>query len=94
MLAEIILHQHDLPRARKMRIGHFPERLGVINGSVTADDFHMPPAFQRREHHRQIGHAIALVFVIVTRGLSRSGGDRFARSRVSIATPIGGTSGD
>ena len=32
--------------------------------------------FQRREHHEQIGDAIAFVFVIVTRWLSRFGGDR------------------
>src|SRR6266496_816140 len=38
-----------------------------------------PPAFQRREHHEQIGDAIAFVFVIVTRWLSRFGGDRRAR---------------
>ena len=37
------------------------------------------PAFQRREHHEQIGDAIAFVFVIVTRWLSRFGGDRRAR---------------
>src|SRR4029077_16713478 len=38
----------------------------------------MPPAFQRREHHEQIGHAVALVFVIVTRLASWLGGNRFA----------------
>jgi hypothetical protein len=39
----------------------------------------MPPPFQRREHHEQIGDAIALVFVIVTRLASRLRGDRRAR---------------
>jgi hypothetical protein len=38
----------------------------------------MPPAFQRREHHEQIGDAIAFVFVIVAL-VVRFGGDRRAR---------------
>src|SRR5208337_608287 len=37
------------------------------------------PAFQRRKHHEQIGHAVALVFVIVPGGSSRLGRDRRAR---------------
>jgi hypothetical protein len=32
----------------------------------------MPPTFQRREHHEQIGDAIAFVFVIVTRLAARA----------------------
>src|SRR5208283_5359521 len=36
-------------------------------------------ALQRREHHEQIGHAIAFVFVVVTRRLARLDGDRRAR---------------
>src|SRR5580658_4777726 len=39
----------------------------------------MTPAFQRREHHEQIGHTIAFVFVIMTRRLSWFGGDRRVR---------------
>jgi hypothetical protein len=38
---------------------------GLTN--VAVGDLDMPPAFQRREHHEQIGDAIAFVFVIVTR---------------------------
>ena len=77
--AEIILHQHDLRGAGKMGVGQVPERMSVIDGGVTVGHFHMPPAFQRREHHEQIGCAIALVFVIVTRLASGLGGDRVAR---------------
>src|SRR5208282_2444618 len=53
--------------------------MGVIDGRATVGDFHVAPAFQRREHHEQIGHAIALIFVVVTRRLSRLDGDRRAR---------------
>jgi hypothetical protein len=77
--AEIILHQHDLRRVGKMRVGQVLERVGIIDGGVTIGHFHMPPALQRREHHEQIGHAVALVFVIVTRLASGLGGYRFAR---------------
>ena len=76
---EIILHQHDFRRIWKMRIGQIPEHVGIIDGGVAVGDLDMPPAFQRREHHEQIGDAIAFVFVIVTRWLSRFGGDRRAR---------------
>ena len=31
----------------------------------------MPPAFQRREHHEQVGRAVAPVFVIVSSGPPR-----------------------
>src|SRR6266700_2573337 len=62
-----------------MRIGQIPEHVGIIDGGVAVGDRDMPPAFQRREHHEQIGDAIAFVFVIVTRWLSRFGGDRRAR---------------
>ena len=79
MGAEIILHQHDLGRVGKMRVGQILEHVRVIDGGVAVGDLDMPPAFQRREHHEQIGDAIAFVFVIVTRWLSRLGGDRRAR---------------
>src|SRR5467141_4246758 len=76
---EIILHQHDFGRVGKMRVGQIPEHVGIIDGGVAVGDLDMPPAFQRREHHEQIGDAIAFVFVIVARWLSRFGGDRRAR---------------
>ncbi len=79
MGVEIVLHQHDLRRVGKMRVGQILEHLGVIDGGVAVGDLDMPPAFQRREHHEQIGDAIAFVFVIVTRLASWLGGDRRAR---------------
>ena len=79
MDVEIILHQHDFGRVGKMRVGQIPEHVGIIDGGVAVGDLDMPPAFQRREHHEQIGDAIAFVFVIVARWLSRFGGNRRAR---------------
>ena len=77
--AEIVLHQHDLGRAGEMRVGQLLERLGVIDGRVSVGNLDMPPAFQGREHHEQISHAIAFVFVIMPRGFSRRDRDRRAR---------------
>ena len=60
-------------------VGQILERVGVIDGGAVVGDFHAPPALQRSKHHEQIGHAIAFVFVVVTRRLSRFDGDRRAR---------------
>jgi hypothetical protein len=38
--------------------------VSVIHGGVAIRDFDMPPAFERREHHEEIGRAVALVFII------------------------------
>jgi len=45
--------------------------MSVIHGRVPISDFDTPPAFQWSEHHKQIGGAVALVFIIVAPGLSR-----------------------
>src|SRR5271156_50830 len=62
-----------------MHVRQIPERMGVIDGGVAVGDFDMPPPFQRRERHEQIGDAIAFVFVVVTRLASWLRGDRSPR---------------
>ncbi len=76
---EVVLHQHDLLCTGKMRAGQLLEHVGVIDGGVAIGDFDAAPAFQRREHHEQIGDASAFIFVIVTRFASGRGGNRHAR---------------
>src|SRR5271166_5320952 len=39
----------------------------------------MPPAFQRREHYEQVGRAIALILIVMPRGVAGLGRDRHAR---------------
>ena len=78
MGVEIVLHQHDLRRVGKMHVRQIPEHMGIIDGGAAVGHFHKPPPFQRREHHEQIGDAIAFVFVIVTRLAPRLRGDRRA----------------
>src|ERR1700681_2921481 len=41
-----------------------------IDGGTAVGHFHMPPAFERCEHHEQVGRAVALVFVILPRWLA------------------------
>src|SRR5208283_601557 len=41
--------------------------MSIIHGGVAIRDFDMPPAFERCEHHEEIGRAFALVFVIEPR---------------------------
>jgi hypothetical protein len=76
---QIVLNEYDLRYGGEMRIGQFLERMGVIDGGVTVDDFDAAPALQRREHHEQTGHAVAFVFVIVTRHASGRRGNGRAR---------------
>src|SRR5665811_1494276 len=41
-------------------------------------DLDMPPAFQRREQHEQIGGPVALILIVMPRGSSRLRSDRHA----------------
>ena len=43
---EIVLHEGDLLRLRKMRIRQILEDVGVVYGGVATGDLDMPPAFQ------------------------------------------------
>ncbi len=77
--AQIVLDQYDFGRVGKMGVGEVFQDLGVIDGGVMVGDFDMPPTLERRERHEQIGDAMAFVFVVLARWLSRLGGDRLAR---------------
>lgn len=55
MGVEIVLHQHDLRSAGKMRVQQFLEDICLIDCGLRIRHFDMPPAFERHEHHEQIG---------------------------------------
>src|ERR1700751_3600445 len=76
---EIVLDQHDFLSIREVGVRQLLENIGVIDGRVAIRDFHMPPALQRSEHNEEIGPAVTLVFVIITRRLSWLHPDRGAR---------------
>src|SRR5689334_10033170 len=59
-----------------MRVGQLLEHLGIIQCGVAVGDLDVPPTLQRREHHEQIGDAVARILVVVSRWASRLGRDR------------------
>ena len=79
MRAQVVLDQRDFGRVGKMSVGEVSERMGVIDGGMTVGDFHVPPAFERREQHEQIGDAVAFVFVVLALGFPRLGLGGLAR---------------
>src|SRR3984957_7603838 len=78
---EIVLHERDLRRVWKMRVGQFLENAREVRGGALVRDLDMPPALQRREQHEQIGRAIAPVLIIVSRDMPGLCLDRRARLR-------------
>src|SRR3984957_8359667 len=54
-----------------MGIGQVAHALGEVTCGPLVRHLHMPPRFVHVEKHEQIGRAVALIFVIVTLGLTR-----------------------
>ena len=54
-----------------MDIGKIAHALGEVARGALVRHLHMPPGFVRVEKDEQIGRAVALIFVIVTLGLTR-----------------------
>src|ERR1700686_3591587 len=53
--------------------------MSKIDGGPALGGFHMAPAFERREHHEQVGRAIAFILVIDPRRLALLDRHRKAR---------------
>jgi hypothetical protein len=62
-------------------IGQVLQHLGIIDGGVLVCHLDVAPAFKRREHHEEVGGAVALVFVIDARRAPRFHRDWCARLR-------------
>ena len=58
--------------------------MSVVHGGMAIGDFDVAPAFERREHHEEVGSAVALVLVIATGRTSRFHRDRQARFREQL----------
>ena len=65
MRVEIVLHERDLRRVGKMRVGQFFQDAREILRGALIGYLDMPLAFQGREQHEQIGCSIASIFVII-----------------------------
>ena len=61
---QIVLNQNDDVGVWKMNIAELFKHLSIIDGGAARGDFNMAPAFQGREGHKQVGCAVAFVFVI------------------------------
>src|SRR5271166_2769852 len=53
--------------------------MSVIHGGVAVRDLDLAPAFERREHHEEIGGAVARVLIVATRRAAGFHRDRHAR---------------
>ena len=70
MSVEVVLHQDDLARCGKVRVGQSLKQLSIVQRGTAVGHLDMAPAFQRREQHKQVGCAVALIFVVVPCWLS------------------------
>lgn len=50
----------------------------IVPGGMTVRHLDVPPAFKRREEHKQVGCATSLILIIDAGGASRPHGDRYA----------------
>ena len=64
MSVEVVLHQDDFFGVGKVDIGEFLEYLRVIEGGAAVGDLDVPLSFERCKHHKEIGGAVALIFII------------------------------
>ena len=61
---EIVLDQHDGVGVREVGIGQILQDVSVIDGGVAVRHLDVTLAFERREHHEQVGGAVALVLIV------------------------------
>ena len=66
MGVEIVLHEYDLRDVGEVLVRQVFENLRVIDGGVAICHLDMAPAFQRREHHEQVGCPIAFILIITS----------------------------
>ena len=81
---EIVLDQNDGPGVGEMDIGQVFQDVSVVHGGMAFGDFDVAPALERREHHEEVGGAVALVLVIATGRTSRFHRDRHPRFREQL----------
>jgi hypothetical protein len=81
---EIVLDQNDGSGVGEVNIGQVFQDVSVVHGGMAIGDFDMAPAFERRDHHEEVGSAVALVFVIATGRTSRFHRDRRPRFREQL----------
>ena len=71
-----IVHDQDNLLIWKVIIHQIFQQFGKILPRSPVHDFHLPPTFKRRTHHKQIGGTVALIFKIIDRRLPKTYGER------------------
>ena len=79
MDVEIVLDQDDDLGVGEVRIGQLFQDMSIIHGGVAVGDLDVTPAFERCEHHEEVGGTVALVLVVATGRAARFHRDRHAR---------------
>ena len=79
MDVKVVLDENNDLGGGEVSIGEVLQDMSVIHGGVTIGYFDVAPAFERREHHEEIGDAVALVLVVATGRAARFHRDRQAR---------------
>ena len=73
---EVVLDQHDFLDLAKVFVGDLAQHVSVIDGGSLVGHLDLPPAFEGREDHEEIGGSTPLILVIATRRAARLHGDR------------------
>ena len=76
---EVVLDQDNDLGGGEVSIGEVLQDVSIIDRGVAIRDLDVAPAFERREHHEEVGGAVALVLVIATGWAARFHRDRHAR---------------
>ena len=91
MRIQAVLDEDDLLGLGKVNVAQILENAGVIDGRAALGDLwlvasaasrdgnDMPKALQRRKEHEQVGCPLALVLIVVARGLTGLHGQGRAR---------------
>ena len=61
---EIVLDEDDCFGLCEVDVGQVFQNMRVIDGCSAVGDLDVAPAFERREHHEEVGHSVARVFVV------------------------------
>jgi len=72
MAVQVVLNQINLVSLRKVDVGQLFENMSIVDGGASGPNGDIAPALMRSEYHEQAGDAVALVFIVRPRRLTRS----------------------
>ena len=65
---EVVLDQDDDLGVGEVGIGELFQDMSIVHGGVAIGDLDVAPAFERCEHHEEVGGAVTLVLVVERTG--------------------------